>query len=210
MSTEPASRPLSQAIWLPLLLMIAALAMRVLAQENVITGWPNLSPMMAFAFVGSILFPRQFPWWSLVIALLLVDWICDGASYWKLTQGRPEILLSYGCYALAAWWGSRLRGSAGVVDALLGTLACSLLFYLVTNTLCWWIEPYYAKNLTGWTQALTTGLPGLPPTWTFFRNSLIADLGGASVLLAVYNAEALMRRLHLLPWKAGRQTLAAA
>jgi hypothetical protein len=28
--------------------------------------------------------------------------------------------------------------------------------------------------LLGWIQALTTGLPGYPPTWTFFRNTLLS------------------------------------
>jgi hypothetical protein len=34
-------------------------------------------------------------------------------------------------------------------------------------------------------QALTTGLPGYPPTWTFFRNSLIGDLLFAAFFIAV-------------------------
>ena len=40
----------------------------------------------------------------------------------------------------------------------------------------------------------STGAPGLPPTWMFFRNSVAADLIGALLLLAIYNAEAICRR----------------
>ena len=35
-------------------------------------------------------------------------------------------------------------------------------------------DPGYPKTLAGWLQALTTGLPGYPPTWTFFRNSFLS------------------------------------
>jgi hypothetical protein len=32
----------------------------------------------------------------------------------------------------------------------------------------------YAKTLAGWIQALTTGRPGFPPTWEFFRSTLFS------------------------------------
>jgi hypothetical protein len=49
----------------------------------------------------------------------------------------------------------------------------ALLFYIVTNTAAWVSLPY-AKTLAGWIQAITTGLPGYPPTWEFFRNTLMS------------------------------------
>ena len=49
--------------------------------------------------------------------------------------------------------------------------------------------------MSGWVQALTTGLPGFPPTWVFLRNSLVSDLGFALVLLLAHNAEAKLRQL---------------
>ncbi len=204
-------RRFSRTIWLPLLLMSVALLLRMLVQKGMVTGLPNFSPLVAFAFAGAVVFPKPLPWWSWALILLGVDWICDGGSFWKLTQGRPEILLAYGCYVFAAWWGGRLRGRAGVVNTLGGTVACSVIFYLVTNTLCWWVEPYYAKNAAGWVQALTTGIPGpYPSTLVFFRNSLLADLAGASVLLMVYNAEAFTRRLQTLPWIGRREAAVPA
>lgn len=199
------------SVWLPVALMLAALLLRVLVQTGVVTGLPNFSPLMAFAFAGSVVFPRHLPWWSWAIVLLGVDWFCDGASFWKLTEGRPEILLSYGCYAFAAWWGSRLRGRAGIVDTLIGTLACSVLFYVVTNSLCWWVKPYYAKDLAGWVQALTIGKPDVQPTTLeFFRNSLAADMAGATLLVLAYNAEALFRKLRRLPWMSKPESLRMA
>jgi len=200
---NPAARGL---VWLPLMLMLAGLALRVLTQHHVLDAPPNLSPLMAFAFAGAVVFPKPMPWWSWAFILLGIDLVSEGATWWSQADGRPEVLAAYACYAAAACFGAQLRGRAGMLDTILGTLACSVVFYLVTNTVSWITDPAYAKNAAGWMQALTTGTgaPGLPPTLVFFRNSLIADLAGAAVLLAVYNAEALLRKLGTIPWIGAR------
>ncbi len=170
----------SALVWLPLILMLGALGLRVLTQHGLLDGMPNLSPLMAFAFAGAVVFPRPMPWWSWALILLGIDLASDGAAWWAQAHGRVEVLASYACYAAAACIGARLRGRAGVVETLLGTLACSVFYYLVSNTVSWITDPVYTKTAAGWVQALTTGTgaPGLPPTTAFFRNSLIADLGG--------------------------------
>ena len=213
MSRPNRSTGLSAYVWLPLILMVAVLIWRVLYQHGVVSAnLGNLSPLMAFAFVGAIVFPRALPWWSWTVLLLLVDWLSMGSQLWSTAHGREWVLLTYVCYALASWWGSRLRGKAGIVDTLAGTLACSVAFYLFTNSLSWMVEPYYAKTGAGWVQALTVGLAdkGYPPTLVFFRNSLIADLLGAGVILLIYNAEALVRKLRVMPmigWRSREATV---
>lgn len=181
--------------------MLAALGLRALSHLQLLPAHVgNLSPLVAFAFAGSIVFPRTLPWWSWAVLLLGFDWIVLGSMMWQHSHGHLEVLTLYVCYALAAFTGSRLRGRIGIIDTLLGTFACSVLFYLVTNTLSWWIDPGYAQKSTAtWVQALTTGLPGYPSTISFFRNSLLADLSGALVLMLAYNAEALLRQLQHMP-----------
>jgi hypothetical protein len=66
-----------------------------------------------------------------------------------------------------------------------GTLAASVFFYLVTNTGSWLGLTAYPQTFSGWVQALTVGLPGYPPTWTFFRNSLAGDLLFAACFVVV-------------------------
>lgn len=200
----PSSRPANAFPWGPLVLLLLALVLRVLTQQQMLPSWwLNFSPLMALAFAGSVVFPRTLPWWSWAVALLIVDWIVAGSSWWTTANGRFEVILAYGCYAAAAFAGSRLRGKAGMLDTLLGTLVCCILFFLVTNTLSWLVEPGYAKTFGGWQQAMTTGLPGYPSTLTFFRNSLIADMTGAAVLVLVYNTEALFRGLWVMPLLSG-------
>ena len=197
------------SIWFPLALMIAVLVLRVMGQQKWVEGLPNLSPLMALAFVGPIVVPRPLPWWSWALILLGVDAASQGAALWH-PENLPVILLTYACYVLAAWWGGRMKQARlGIMNTLGGTLICSVLFYLVTSTFCWATEPTYVKTFSGWSECLIMGTPGLPPSWMFFRNSLIADLTGACVLLAAYNGEALVRGLTRLPW-VGRENQALA
>lgn len=212
-----ANRTSQPVAWVPFALMIAALVLRVLAQHGFIpASFGNFSPLMAFAFAGAIVFPRSLPWWSWAVILVFVDWMSRGSDWWDKATSKPEVLLAYACYAAAALWGGRLRGRAGILDTLVGTLACSVVFYLLTNTMSWWTEVYYTKNLAGWVQALTIGTSGLAPglnyptTLEFFRNSLIADLAGAIILVCLYNGEAIARNLRLMTWSGAKGRRLAA
>ena len=62
------------------------------------------------------------------------------------------------------------------VNLLGGTLAGSVLFYLVSNTAAWSGDLGYAHTLAGWWQAVTVGHPQYYPTIFFFRNSFVSDL----------------------------------
>jgi hypothetical protein len=59
-----------------------------------------------------------------------------------------------------------------------GGILGALVFYLVTNTLSWLINPFnnpeYTKNIAGLIRALTLGTKGWPETWEFFRNTLMS------------------------------------
>jgi hypothetical protein len=72
--------------------------------------------------------------------------------------------------------GFALRNRASLGTVLPATILGSGIFYIVTNTASWLTWPGYAGSFAGWLQALTTGLPGYPPTWMFFRSTLLSDL----------------------------------
>jgi hypothetical protein len=65
-------------------------------------------------------------------------------------------------------------------------LGGGLFFYLVTNTASWLANSAYPRGFGGLWMSLTTGLPGFPPTWMFFRNSLVSDFLFAGILLALW------------------------
>lgn len=198
--TAESRRSSTPMLWLPFALVLLALGLRWLKLESPgMTLLPNFSPWMALAFTGTLIFPRTIAWWVWPLLLAGIDFASQGTAMWTLADGRWEVFLTYGCYAAAAFGAQQLRGRVGVVTALLGVAGCGVAFYLITNTLCWAAKPYYAKDFTGWVQALTTGIPGFPPTWVFLRNSLLSDLGFSAVLWLAFNAEARVRNLTLTP-----------
>ncbi len=198
MKSDSPSRPL----WLPVLLVAAALAYRVaklkFGMADVI---PNFGPWMALAFAGSMLMPRTLAWW--VWPALFI--VCDRF----IGTGQMSTMWTvYACYGIAAYAGSRLRGRSSVLLALGGTALSSLLFYVVTNTQAWYANPVYARSVGGWLQALTVGDPLYPQTWIFGLKSMMGDLGFALLLVVAYNSEAIIRRLRALPVLPARQVAA--
>ena len=72
-----------------LILMLAVLVLRVLHQHHVFAvNLVNLSPMMALAFAGAVVFPKPLPWWSWALLLLGVDWLSEGPSWWSQANGQ--------------------------------------------------------------------------------------------------------------------------
>ena len=194
------SRPASRAFLLPLALIIAAAAFRWAKLKGYVTleALENFTPWMALAFTGTLIFSKRVPFLLIPLLLAAVDIAATGL--------HVEALAVYLCFGTAALVASRWRGRMGMVGTLLGVAGCSLAFYLLTNTVSWISAPAYAKTLSGWLQALTTGEPGYLPTWYFLRNSLVSDLGFSLLLLAAYNTEAAFRQQQRIPL---RQPLAA-
>ncbi len=201
-SKSDSPSPVLPLLWLPLVLIVLALGFKWMKLTSDGMGLlANFSPWMALAFTGTLVFPRgSIPWWAWPLMLVAVDFAAMGGAFLSMGAGHPEVYLMYGVYAAAAFVASRMRGQAGILQSLLGVAVCSVIFYLVTNTLSWWVMPEYSKSLTGLLQALTTGLPGYAPTWMFLRNSIISDVGFSAFLLVAFNAEAKARSVPAMRW----------
>src|SRR5881394_2287015 len=98
MNADRSHLSLQPQAWLPFFLMLAMLVLRVLTQHQILDGFPNLSPLMAFAFAGTVVFPKPLPWWSWVVMLLGIDLVSEGAAWWTQANGHIEVLVAYGCY----------------------------------------------------------------------------------------------------------------
>ncbi len=154
--------------WLPgLFLLVAALS-----------RWPGLFPpnfsaFYALAFCGGLYFRGQMAWW-LPLGTLVVTDILLNALYYHEPVLSPYMLVKtlslVGIVVLGRLFSPRMAWVKLVCGGLLG----AIVFYLSTNTASWLYNPAYAKTLAGWFQSLTTGIPGYPPTWTFFRNTLLS------------------------------------
>jgi hypothetical protein len=143
-----------------------------------VTRWPGLMPgnfsaAYAIAFCAGVYFPGRLAWWLPLTTLLVTDIIVN-VLYYQTAAISPYMGINYACFAALIWLGRRFRSSDPAWKLIGGGLAGAVLFYLVTNTFSWMQNPAYPKSVLGWIQALTTGLPGYPPTWTFFRSTLLS------------------------------------
>ena len=152
---------------MPLVLMLVFAASR----------WPGMLPQN-FSAAHALLFCAAFwlpGWmgWVLPLATIIVTDILLNLFHYNIPVMVPELVVNWMILALfvvLAKWLAKRRSYGRV---FLGTLLGALLFYLVSNTVSWLVNPVYAKTIAGWVQALTVGLPGFPPTWVFGLKSLL-------------------------------------
>jgi hypothetical protein len=180
-------------VYLALILVLGCVTFRLLSSEFP-EFIPNISPLMAIAYVGAMYLPRRWGWLvgpsTLVltdIAFLQVNYRTDGSgsmfSWWTV--------ISLGIYMAAGGLGILISRRKSLTKIVGGSLGCSFLFYVIANTFSWWhnvvvhMNPGYPATLAGWWQANTVGLPGYVPTWLFLRNGMAGDLFFAFLLLLV-------------------------
>ena len=139
--------------------------------------WPGMLPQN-FSAAHALLFCAAFwlpGWmgWVLPLATIIVTDILLNLFAYNMPVMVPELVVNWMILALfvvLAKWLAKRRSFGRV---FLGTLLGALLFYLVSNTVSWLVNPVYVKTIAGWIQALTVGLPGFPPTWWFGLKSLL-------------------------------------
>ena len=175
----------------PILLVVIAIVYRIVIGVAGMTHMEwlhNFSPMAAIALCGAIFFPRRIAILAPLAAFLVSDLVLN-AFYMASTPHVTSLLSArmipeYLALGLSAFLGWKLRANPKASLILGASIIGSIAFYVITNTGDWLTEPLYAKTLAGWVQALTTGLPGYPPTFTFFRNTLASDLLFTAIFVA--------------------------
>lgn len=169
---------------LTLILLLSGIFFRLIRVDLAPESLPNFAPLMAAALCGAVFIPG---WLGLVVpvgALLVSDALLN--VHYGMPVVSTQLLWTLPGYLIAVGLGWMIRERRGGLLAILGgTLVASVLFYLITNTGSWLGLAAYPQNFTGWIQSLTIGLPGYPPTWVFFRNSLVSDLLFAAFFVAV-------------------------
>ena len=152
---------------MPLVLMLVFAASR----------WPGMLPQN-FSAAHALLFCAAFwlpGWmgWVLPLATIIVTDVLLNLFHYSMPVMVPELVVNWMILALFVVLAKWLAGRRSIGRVFLGTLIGALLFYLVSNTVSWMVNPAYAKTIAGWVQALTVGLPGFPPTWLFGLKSLL-------------------------------------
>lgn len=194
----------------------------LLASWRVLLGWmtvrgttadlpswlPGFTPLAALAVGGGFLLPRRLGLIAPVGALLASDLALT--AIYQQGLGAGMTLTRYGSLLALSLMGAALREAHpqrfGKLVLVAGSLVGSGLFYVATNTVAWLgAAETYPRSLAGWVQALTVGTPGFPPSWVFFRNSLVSDLLVSMLLAATSLPRMVPRRA-----RAGQTTLRPA
>jgi hypothetical protein len=152
----------------------------------------NFSVAYAFAFCAGVYFRGPLAWWLPLGVMLATDlglniyYAAHGVAVWDAVN-LENLAFNYVAYALLIWLGRRFKPQSSLAGLLGGGILGAILFYFITNTASWLFNPFhnpeYTKTLTGWIVALTKGTGGYPPTWEFFRNTLMS--GGLFTALFV-------------------------
>lgn len=174
----------SRSELLALILLLSGTFFRVIRVDLAPEVLPNFSPLMAAALCGALFLPGLIGLILPLSALLVSDALLN--LHYGIPVISTQLLWTLPCYLIAVGIGWMLRKrSTSLLPALAGTLTASVIFYIVTNTGCWLGQAAYPQTFAGWIQALTMGLPGYPPTWHFFRNSLAGDFLFTAVFVTI-------------------------
>lgn len=141
--------------------------------------WPgllpsNFSPVYAIFFCGGVYFKGSRTWLLPVGLMFLSDLVINHFYYRPLGYSvfGGYMILNYQLLLLLILTGQVIadRARPGVLIGA-GALGAAG-FFVVSNAAIWLMDPFYSKTMGGLLQAFTTGKPGLPPTWMFFRNAV--------------------------------------
>jgi hypothetical protein len=141
---------------------------------------PNFSAVYGLLFCGGVYLAGRTAWWLPLLTMLATD--LGLGAYYYLTAGisffQPYLLVNYAVYLALIGLGRCFTPRASWLNLLGAGVLGAILFYLLTNTAAWFLNPFgnpeYTRNLAGWIIALTKGTAGYAQTWEFFRNTLLS------------------------------------
>jgi hypothetical protein len=162
-----------------LFLIVCAVVYRIATGLLIHSGaiWlAELYPARAIALCAAIYFPRGYKFSVPLVAFFISDAVIN--YNYGVTLLDPQILCRYFALILVGCLGLLLQNRASLKTLIAGSFAGSTIFYLITNSFSWLVDPGYEKTLGGLVQAVTVGLPqySATPSWMFFRNSVVSDL----------------------------------
>ena len=160
-------------IFLVLALFVVVRVVPTYLDQSSAEIFANISPLAALALCGGMMLPSR------IAFILTFGTFSISDIMLNLKYGQP-IINYYSLFLLvflAAIFtcGYLLRKHRRISVLLVSTIASSFLFYLLLNSVSFFMDPHYTKNITGWFQANTTGVPGYPPAWLFGLRMLMGN-----------------------------------
>ena len=134
----------------------------------------NISPLAALALCGAMLLPLRMAA-ILTFGTFLISDVVLNLKYGFAIINSYSVFLLF-VFALLYWLGHSLRNKKNIIVLLVSTFFSSFIFYISANTVSFFFDPGYLKNISGWLMANTSGLPGYPPAWLFGLKSLLSNI----------------------------------
>ncbi|MCX6810946.1 MAG: hypothetical protein NTY30_04450 [Candidatus Berkelbacteria bacterium] len=134
---------------------------------------PNFAPIAAIALFGGVYLNKKYALIIPIAAMLIADYFIGFYN--------PYILASvYGSFIIIGLIGLWLRKHKTLPNIIGGSLAGSIIFFLITN-FAMWVIPHsiYPHTLQGLTNCYIMGLP-------FFRNTIAGDLFYVTIFFGLY------------------------
>lgn len=138
----------------------------------------NFAPIAAVALFSGVMLRVRIAWIVPLAAMVVSDAVIGFHSL---------ILFTWGCFVLTIFIGRQVRRKTNVLTVVGGSLAGSVLFYIVTNAAVWALTPLYEKTPSGLLQSYVMALP-------FFRNTVLGDLFYTGALFGLYAFATMMVR----------------
>jgi len=142
------------------------------AASRLVKHPPNFTPVAAMALFGGWYFNKKYLVAVPLIAMLLSDAFI-GFYDWRLTA------VVYAGIALTFFIGWLLKKNANWRKVIVGSLAGSVIFFIITNFAVWALYQWYPHTWAGLLNCYVQALP-------FFKNSLAGDLFYSVVLFGAY------------------------
>jgi hypothetical protein len=131
----------------------------------------NFSPVAAIALFAGAMFSNRLMAFAAPLAIMLVS---------DLFLGFHDTMWAvYLSLVVVVGIGQLVRQRFSFVNGLVGALAGSVVFFLITNAAVWMAGVIYAPGIAGLLECYTAGLP-------FYRNSLMGDLFFTTAFFGVY------------------------
>ncbi len=164
-------------IIIAVLLVIFGVVMRLLPHA------PNMTPIVALAFIGSMYLGRR---WAIILpltALLLSDILVGFYDVGVMTS----VYLSFALIGLLSWTTKKYKSFLPVGVTVIGA---SFSFYIITNSAVWMFSPWYEKSISGLLLSYELGLP-------FLRNMIVGDVAYTLLLVGAFEGALALRRTRI-------------
>ena len=143
----------------------------------------NFAPIAAIALFGGAYFNnKKWAYLLPMLAMLFSDILLHFTfmlGFREFGGFYPDMIFVYAAFGLVVGIGTLLRNKINLLSVASGSLAGSVVFYLVTNFGAWLSLPMYPKNIAGLMEAYVAGIP-------FFTPTLLGDLVYAAIIFGAF------------------------